>query len=45
MKKIVAEVPLVLLLVGTSEFYSILVLDFVQMIFRLMVLLDIEGLV
>jgi hypothetical protein len=36
MKKIVAEVPLVLLLVGTSEFYSILVLDFVQVILKML---------
>jgi hypothetical protein len=36
MKKIVTEVPLVLLLVGTSEFYSILVLDFVQVILKML---------
>jgi hypothetical protein len=45
MKKIVTKVPLVLLLVGISNFYSIIMLDFVQVIFRLMVLLDIKGLV
>lgn len=36
MKKIVAEVPLVLLIVGTFEFYSILVLDFVQVILKML---------
>jgi hypothetical protein len=45
MKKIVTEVPLVLILVGISNFYSILMLDFVQVIFKLMVLQDIKGLV
>jgi len=36
MKKIVTEVPLVLLLVGTYEFYSILVLGFVQVILKML---------